>query len=174
MGLIIHPFLGTFNRTTDEDPLKDFGFRIEIQGFTRMGFAKGSAPSVKVEQIKYREGGDNYAVKKSPGLPEFTDITLERGMIVQAGDGNDEDCWAWMTQVFNYASLAQKKTIRRSVDYVLLDRESKEVLRYRLHQAWVCELTPFSDLDAQGNNNMITKAVICYEGFTKVLAVGFG
>lgn len=162
-------FLQTFSRTDAEDPLAAFRFLVEIDGFARSGFQKVSGLEATIEQLKYREGGNNTTIRKSPGLTEFSDLVLERGQIFSAGVG-DKDVYNWYKQGFDVSARTAKssRTFRRDIEIVQLDKEGNEAARWRLFEAWVAKLKPMSDLDAQGNEHSIETLTIAYEGFLLV------
>lgn len=164
---VLAAFLGTFNRTASEDPIKAYNFLIEIDGFARFGFSKGTAPKVKIDEVEYREGGDAATPRKSPGLAKYENVTLERGVILAAGQG-DADCLDWLKQVFDAGGALRAPKFRRNIEYVLLNNEGKEGQRWRLMQAWPNEGTPFSDLDGTASSDQIEKLTVCYEGLIRV------
>jgi phage tail-like protein len=159
-------FLSIFGRTSQEDPLKVFNYVVEIQGFARFGFSKCSAPQPTTEDIKYREGGQNATVLKSPGLTSFGDITLDRGQILAAGAGS-KDILNWYQQVFDVRNKtsASSGTFRLDVDIVQFNKEGVEVLRWRLKNCWPKGMKPFSDLDALQSENSIEQMILVNEGF---------
>jgi len=163
----IRRFLSTFNRTSQEDPLHDFTFAVEIDGFKRFGFTKFSGIKQKTTQIKYREGNMLTTSRKSPGQTEFDDVTLERGVIVSSA--GDDDFALWLGLVFKVGSkLAQAPDFRKTVDIVEFTREAKTARRHRLYEAWPSEGMPFNDKSGEGNNNAIESLVICYEGYDRI------
>ncbi len=169
---LIAPFLGTFNgRTDQEDPLKTFRFHIEIENFSRFGFAKCSKLQAQTDVVEYREGGDNTTPKKSPGLTKFPNITLSRGQILAAGAG-DADIMDWYQQVFDVSAKKPGSTgkFRRDIDIVQFDKEGTEVARWRVDQCWPAEHAPFGDLDAMASENSIEEMVLAHEGYRKVAA----
>lgn len=161
-------FLGIFNRTSQEDPITNFRFHIEIENFARFGFLKASGLEAKTEMIKYREGGQNTTARKSPGQTEFSDVTLSRGVILAAGQG-DKDVMLWYSQVFRISSkIGQSATFRRDVDVVEIDREGKEARRWKLHEAWPSTVKPSPDKDALGSDSLLEEMTLCHEGFELV------
>jgi phage tail-like protein len=166
LPLIVVPFLGTFNRTDQDDPLKVFRFHIEIESFSRFGFSKMSGLERQTDVVEYREGGDNTTISKSPGLTKFPDVTLERGQILAAGKGN-LDILKWATQVYDASAKGPSSSgaFRRDVDIVQFDKEGTEVHRWRLKDCWPRNDKPISDLDAMASNNSLQTMVLVHEGF---------
>lgn len=169
MNLLVPKFLGTFNRTDQEDPLKNFRYHIEIEGFARFGFSKVSGLGVQTDVVEYREGGMNTTPQKSPGQSKFPNITLERGQVLAAGAG-DKDCLTWATQVFDVSSkiAGSSPKFRRNIEIVQFDKEGLERVRWAVSETWVADYKPMGDLDAMGNANAIESMVIVHEGFRRV------
>lgn len=162
-------YLSTFNRASAEDPLKTAFFRIEIDGFTRLGFAEGTSPKVSIEKIEYREGGDNLFVKKSPGLSKVEDIELKRGVVIAGPGAGDDDALIWLNQVIDLAAGKQGAPVfRRNIDYVLMSRNLVEVQRWRLYDAWPSGIVPFGDLKALESADSMQALTICFERLKRV------
>ena len=163
------PLLQTFNRPEQEDPLKTAFFRLEIDGFVRLGFSEGTAPKYSADVSEYREGGQNLYVRKSPGLIKVDNIDLKRGRLVAGPGGGSDDFEKWWGQVVNVAAgKGSGQVFRKSIDYVLLNRELKEVTRYRLYEAWPSSYVPFSDLNGADSKDSIESLTITFEWFNRV------
>lgn len=159
-------FLGVFNRTDNEDPLKAFNFLVEIDGFARFGFSRVSGLSSETEVITYRESGMNTTEQKSPGLTRFGPLTFERGQILAAGMG-DSDTMSWYQQVFDSDSESGSSgTFRRTIDIVQLNKEKKPVIRWRVKNAWPSAHNPVGDFDAQQSANNIEVMTVQHEGYS--------
>lgn len=160
------PFLGLFNRTADEDPLKVYAWQIEIDGFSRFGFSKCTGLKAQTSEIKYREGGWNSTPRKSPGQTEFPDLTLERGQILAAGYGH-LDAVQWYKQVYDAGvkKLGASAAFRRDIDLVQFDREGNEALRWRVVEAWPKDHDATGDFEALGSADSIERFVVCHEGY---------
>ena len=75
-------------------PVSVFHFQVEWGG-TRVGFTEVSGLTIEVQPIDYREGSyKDYQVTKMPGIPQFTNITLKRG-IFRA----DNEFYQWLTTI---------------------------------------------------------------------------
>lgn len=160
-------FLSTFNRTSQEDPLKVFRFAVEIENFARFGFSECGGLSPDTDVTEYREGTDASTPRKSPGMTKFGDIELKRGKILAAGQG-DADIADWYNQVFNASARrpGASRVYRRTLDIVVFDREAQEVVRYRVLQAWCKAWKPLGDgLKGLGSDDIIEGMTIVNEGF---------
>jgi len=51
-----------------QDPLKNFRFRVEIDGLQVAGFSEVSIGATTTDVILYREGNEPASVRKLPGL----------------------------------------------------------------------------------------------------------
>jgi phage tail-like protein len=167
------PFLAAFNRTDQEDPLKTWRYIIEVDNFARFGFASMKGLSAETEVVKYAEGGSS-TDQKSPGRTTFADVTLERGVILLAGQGS-MDMLNWYNQVYDASTQStpttpagSSGTFRRSIDVVMFDKTGAERLRWRLSEAWPKGSVPFPDLEAMSSNNVLEKLTIVHEGYRLV------
>lgn len=105
-----------------------YKFVVEIDDFSRAGFAKCSALEAEIAKIETWEGGALVA-HKEPGRVTFSDITLERGAT------GDQDCYTWFKDcVQAYKNTGQvSPNYYRNVDIVQYDRDGSELRR------WTCE-----------------------------------
>lgn len=110
---------------------KKFKFLVQIDGVTSAGFQKAGPLKAMVGVVKYREGGQLMATK-DPGLVDFDDITLERGMTV------DQDLHNWFKDVVDVLAETGKvgEAMKRHLDLVQQDRDGSEVARYRVFSCW--------------------------------------
>ena len=114
------PAAGTF-----VDPYRAYNFKLEIQGVTQGHFTECIGMCIKVNAIKYREGGNNQVVHSVPGPVEYCDVTLRYGLT------SSTELWDWfMTAVRGQAD-------RKNVSILLVDSDgSTEVMRWNLVNAW--------------------------------------
>ena len=81
------------------DPYKNFKFRVKFgTGDYVAGVSKVSALKRTTEVVKFRDGGDESATRKSPGRTDFEAVTLERGVT------HDTAFEQWANKVWNYAT----------------------------------------------------------------------
>lgn len=144
---------------------KKFKFRVEEGGLTVAAFNKCSELSVEVEKVEYREGGC-LIPDKSPGLLTFTDITLERGIVVTA------ELYDWFIQVANAETNTglQESVIRRTLDIVQLDRENNPLRRWRVFNAWAQKFVAADGWDNEASENVIESLTLTYDYF-KLIAL---
>lgn len=110
------------------DPYRAYNFKLVIQGVTEGHFTECSGLGIKVQVIKYREGGTNQVIHCIPGPVEYADITLRYGLTAS------RDLWDWLM------TAVQGKVARKNVSILLLDSDGvAEVMRWDLVNAWIAE-----------------------------------
>mgnify|MGYP001453232496 CR=1 FL=1 len=136
---------------TFKDPYGAYNFKLVVQGVTEGHFTQCSGLGVRVEAIKYREGGTSQVVHRLPGRVEYPDIVLKYGMT------NSRDLWLWL-------ETAIKGTVqRRNVSIVVLAQDGvTEAVRFNLINAWPSAWTG-APLDALSNEVAIEELTLVYE-----------
>ncbi len=110
------------------DPYRAYNFKLVIQGVTEGHFTECSGLGIKVQVIKYREGGTNQVIHCIPGPVEYADITLRYGLTAS------RDLWDWLM------TAVQGKVDRKNVSILLLDSDGvAEVMRWDLVNTWIAE-----------------------------------
>lgn len=136
----------------DQDPLRNFRFRLEIDGIEAAGFSEVSGLSSEYEVIEYRDGSDAAtSVRKFPGLRKFGNVTLKRGIV------GDKRLWDW------HDAIAATPSDRRAVAIGLLGADAAPVCRWKLRNAWPSKYEGPS-FDADGNEVAIETLVLTHEG----------
>lgn len=111
--------------TLRTQPYLNCNFVVEIGGAAMAGFAEVTLPSMAIDVVQYREGGDKVnSVRKLAGLTKFGNLTLKRGIV------GDLDLFHWIR------SVSQGQPDRRNVAIVLLDEQRAPVLRWLVRNAW--------------------------------------
>jgi phage tail-like protein len=109
------------------DPFRAYNFKLVIQGVTVGHFVKCSGLGVRIDAIRYREGGGN-VVHQIPGQVIIDPVTLEYGLT------SSTELWTW------FMTGVQGKIERRNVSILMLDPDDiTEVLRWDLINAWPSE-----------------------------------
>jgi phage tail-like protein len=137
------------------DPYRAHNFIIEIDGIQRAGFREASGLDSSNDSIDYREGTDDLAIKKIPGLVKYANITLKWGITT------DPDIWAWRK------SAVDGNVQRKNMSIVLLTEDGKEAKRWNVHNAWCTKITVPS-LNATGNDVAIETMEITHEHMEEV------
>lgn len=142
------------------DPYRAFRFEVEIDGFTRAGFATISGLSHTVEQIEYREGGENETPRKLPGRSTFEDVTCERGL------SDDSDFLQWMTEIYDSNrddAQGEVEGWRRTVIVYQKDKAGNRVKKWTVYNAWPSEHS-LGDFDASADEVSMETLVLANEG----------
>ena len=140
-----------------QDPLRNFRFRIEIDGIQAAGFSEVAIEPTTTEVVEYREGGDPSHVRKLPGLTKFGNVTLKRGVSASL------ELFNWHLQVVR----GQISGARRNVIIVVLDEAGQDVARFHVSDAWPTKYDP-GDLNAKGNEVFIESLELANEGIERI------
>jgi phage tail-like protein len=137
---------GVFN-----DPYGAYNFKLVIGNVTEGHFTQCTGLGVRVEAIKYREGGDLQVVHRLPGRVEYSDVTLRYGLTTS------KDLWLWLES-------AIKGTVeRKNISIVVLAQDGKtEAVRFNLDRAWPASWAG-APLDALGHEVAIEELTLVYE-----------
>ena len=143
-----------------QDPLRNFLFRLEIDGIQTAGFSEVSILETTTEAIDYREGTDPPHVRKLAGVTKYGNIVLKRGVV--AG-GNALDLYRWHASVV--AAGAQGS--RRNVAIILSSENGNDQARFVVTDAWPVKYAsgPFN---ARGNEVLIELLELVNEGIQRV------
>ncbi|MDR8390618.1 phage tail protein [Aliifodinibius sp. S!AR15-10] len=135
-------------------PVSVFHFTVEWGG-TRIGFTEVSGLTVELQSIDYREGNaKEYQVTKMPGIPQYSNITLKRG--IYRGDN----------EFFQWLNTVQMNNIeRRDLTISLLNEEHEPVTVWKVKEAWPCKVEGPS-LNSTGNEVAVETIELCHEGLT--------
>jgi phage tail-like protein len=126
-----------------EDPFRNYGFFLELQGERAGYFMQVTGLGMKVETIEYREGGMPSTVYKLPGRTSIPSIDLTEGVT------KSDALWKWLQ------TAVQGKVERRSVSIVVLAPDGQtEVTRWNLSGAWISGWK-IKAFDALGNDVLL-------------------
>ena len=140
-----------------QDPLRNYRFRVEIDGIQAGGFSEVFIEPTTTDVIEYREGNSPSHVRKLPGLTKFGNVTLKRGVSVSL------ELFNWHLQVVR----GEISSARRNVVIVVLDDSGQDVARFQLSDAWPVKYDP-GDLNAKGNEVFIESLELANEGLERV------
>jgi phage tail-like protein len=149
------------------DPYKNFKFRLRIQDRYVAGLSKMSALKRMTEAIEWREAGGPSIVRKLPGRTKFEPITLETGLTF---DRQFEE-WADMVNHIQGDPQVSLRNYRKELTIEVLNLQGVEVIRYRVHRAWVSEFQALPEMDANANAVAIVSVKVEHEGFTRDLTL---
>jgi phage tail-like protein len=136
------------------DPFRNYNFKLSI-GNAEAYFTECSGIGVKVEALKYREGGLQQVVRRLPGRVEYADITLRYGVTAST------DLWQW------FLTAVEGRVERKHVSIRLMnDAGTEEKLRWDLFEAWPSAWRG-APLDAMGNEVAIESLTLVYESLQR-------
>jgi phage tail-like protein len=107
------------------DPYRVYNFKLVILGVTEGHFTECTGMGIRVQTIKYREGGTNEVVRCIPGYVEYADVTLRYGLT------DSSELWNW------FMTAVKGKVERKNVSVLMMDSDgTREVMRWNLINAW--------------------------------------
>jgi phage tail-like protein len=139
------------------DPLRNFRFRLEIDGIQAAGFSEVAIGATTTDVIDYREGTDAAHVRKLSGLTKYGNVTLKRGVTVSL------ELFDWHRRIVTGQIAAN----RRNLVIVVLDEAGADTARYVVSEAWPIKYDP-GDLNAVGNEVFIELLELVNEGVERV------
>ncbi len=137
------------------DPLRNFRFRLEIDGVEQAGFSEVSGLDITVDAIDYREGTDPTHVRKLPGLTKYGSVTLKWGIT----DSTELSDW--------HRQIVDGDIQRKSVAIVVIDESGEDKARFEVVEAWPSKYDP-TDLNALDNHVAIELLELSNEGIRRV------
>ena len=136
-------------RTSSEDPLQKFKFRVTIPGIpSQIGFQKVSGLSKEVNVVEYDESAFEYT-HKLPGKTKFGEVTMERGMFSDSS-------------MLDQMKVIQNPDYRTTMIVQLRDRFGNVQRTWKLAEAWISKWEG-SDFDATSDDVAIETITVQYE-----------
>lgn len=136
---------------TSPDPFRAYNFKLSIGGVTEGHFVECRGLDVKINTIRYREGGTQQVVRAIPGRVDYGPVELRYGLT------NSRELWQW------FLTGVQGKVERRNVSVLLLDPDGvAEAMRWDLMNAWPAHWRG-AVLDAMTNEVAIESLTLVYE-----------
>lgn len=142
---------------TRVDPLRNFRFRLEIDGITQAGFSDVAIGETSTEAVDYREGNEPTHVRKLSALTKYGNVTLKWGVTTTL------DLYNWHKSIV----AGQIQSNRKQVTIVVLDETGSDKARFVVSDAWPTKYHP-SDLNAKGNEVFIETLELVNEGVERV------
>ena len=135
-------------------PLPKFHFRVEWGG-SNIGFSEVSGLNIENKIIEYRDGiSPEYSKIKMPGMREFSNITLKRGVFK-----GDNEFYKWLN------TIALNTVDRRDLTISLLNEKHEPVVVWKIHSAFPVKVQS-TDLKADGSEAAIEQLDLAHEGLT--------
>lgn len=142
-----------------QDPLRNFRYRLEIDGIDQAGFAEVAIGDLSTEPIEYREGDEVTTVRKLNGLNKYANITLKWGIT------DSLELADWHQLVVSDTTLLDDA--RRTVVIRVQNEAGDDKAAFEIFKAWPCKYDP-SDLNAKGNEVAIDTLELCNEGIKRI------
>jgi len=139
-----------------KDPLRNFRFRLEIDGIQQAGFSEVAIGETTTDAIDYREGNEPMHVRKLSGLTKYGNITLKWGFT------DSTELWNWHKQIV----AGQIQNQRKKVTIVVVDEQGGDKARFVISDAWPIKYDP-TDLNAKGNEVFIESLELANEGIER-------
>lgn len=143
-------------RSINTDFLQLFKFRVvEPSNFLNpvAGFASVTIPDFAQPDVTYREGLYVYT-RKYPGIPEFPNVTLRRGVARAA-----TDFYSWVLASVN----GQEYRTTIEIQHFHRADNKQPSARYILKEAFAVRMKPSDDLDANTPDIAMEELEIAFE-----------
>lgn len=139
-----------------KDPLKNYRFKIEIDGITQAGFREVTIPDSSQDPIEYREGNELPTPRKLPGIVKYGNLSLKWGIT------DSLELYNWRKEV----EQGNISGARKNIAVVLLDDMGEAASRWEFSEAWPSKYdTP--DLNAISGEIAIESMEIVHEGMKR-------
>jgi phage tail-like protein len=139
------------------DPIRNFRYRLEIDGIQQAGFSEVAIGETTTEAVDYRVGTDPMHVRKLSGLTKYGNITLKWGVT------ESMELFEWHKAIVD----GQIANNRKQVAIVVVDEAGSDKARFVVSEAWPMKYDP-SDLNAKGNEVFIELLELVNEGIERV------
>ena len=141
------------------DPLRNFRYRLEIDGIVQAGFLEVAIGDASNDPIEYREGNEITTVRKLKGLNKYANITLKWGLT----DSIELSNWHRMV-VDDATPLA---AARRNVVIRVQNEAGEDKAAWEITRAWPTKYNP-ADLNGKGNEVAIESLELANEGIRRI------
>lgn len=141
------------------DPLRGFRFTAEFGDLGTSSFKTVSGGfSIEVNESEYREGGfASLTTRKVPGLVQYSDVTLEKGMY------QNPMLYEWFCKFMCGETVDPVPTSTITV----FDNAGNATAKWELYNAWPKSYSS-GDLNADDSSILIETLVLAHEGIQRV------
>jgi phage tail-like protein len=141
-----------------KDPLRNFRFRVEIDGITQAGFSEVTVADTTTDVVDYREGNEAAHFRKLSGLTKFANVTLKWGVT------DSMELYNWHNDIVQKGTSGDN--VRKKVTIVVMDEAGNDKARFVVTDAWPVKYTPGA-LTGKGNDVMIETLEFANEGIER-------
>lgn len=156
------------SRSTLQDPLKKFRFRVIVPGIKgTIAFTEVSGLEVSWAVDEIRGGGQNDAPQLSLGLPTYPEVTLKRGVIIDDQNQLETDgFYNWSLQAHHFQTEGYNdREYRRELRVQHLRRNFVVARTWILINCLPTYFKPIDDFQGGENGNAIEELRFRHEGF---------
>jgi phage tail-like protein len=140
-----------------QDPLRNFRYRLEIDGIEQAGFSEVAVGDSSIDPIDFREGNEPKHVRKLSGLNKFANVTLKRGIAESTALAE------WRQLVVDGPLQAARRTVViRIQNEAGEDKAALEVVN-----AWPSKYDP-ADRNGKDNAVAVDSLELCHEGIKRI------
>src|SRR5262249_29508388 len=140
-----------------KDPLRNFRYRLEIDGIQQAGFSEVAIAETTTEAVEYPEGDEPSHGRKLSPLTKTGNITLKNGVT------DSLELWKWHKSIVD----GQIMSNRKKVGIIVIYEAGNDKARFVVSEAWPVKYDP-SDLNAKGNEVFIETLELANEGIERV------
>ena len=142
-----------------QDPLRNFRYRLEIDGIVQAGFSEVAIGDASSDPIEYREGNELTTVRKLKGINKYGNVTLKWGLTDSIELAN------WHRMVVDDATPLA--AARRTVVIRIQNEAGEDKAAYEVTRAWPTKYNP-TDLNGKGNEVAIESLELANEGIRRI------
>jgi len=140
---------------TQPELLRGYNFRMDINGVSQARFTECQGLEVKVEALRFREGGAGPVVRRLAGPVSYGDVTLRYGLTTS------RELWNWFMESVNGVPTRQNVSIMMTGPDGIT-----EVFRWNLVDAWPSQWRG-APLDALGQMVAIESLTLVFESINR-------
>lgn len=140
------------------DPLRNFRYRLEIDGIDQAGFSEVAIGNSSTDAIDYREGNEPKHLRKLSGLNKFGNVTLKWGIT------KSTTLAEWRQLVVDDVPL---QAARRTVVIRIQNEAGEDKAAFEVVNAWPSKYDP-TDLNGTGNAVALDLLELVHEGIKRI------
>ncbi len=159
------------SRSTLQDPLKNFRFKVIIPGGANLetvaGFYEVTGLDTTYAIDENRGGGQNDSVQVSPGLPSHSEVAFKRGQIINVENQLATDLfYNWAAQNYHFQAQGYAdREVRRDITIQQLYRHGLVAKTWILLNCIPSYYKPFGDMNGGESGNSVEEIRIRHEGY---------
>jgi phage tail-like protein len=140
-----------------KDPLRNFRFRLEIDGIQQAAFSEVAIGENTTDAVEYRDGTEPPHTRKLSGLTKYGNVTLKWGVT------DSREIAVWHEAIV----AGQIQSNRKQVAIIVQDEAGADKARFVISEAWPSKYQ-VSGLNGKGNEVLIETVELVNEGIERV------